>query len=390
MLLMRIIKVVTNILFVLVIVVCAEYADSSSEFQYLNALPCIDTTLSRNPGVCWEINSSKNEIIEHYYRKGEIDSASQFISFISKHCGDEYGNSKFKILHQIVTGTFNEDSIPSTFFLDYARIAHYMWRWEKDETYIREFSKTLSHTMDTSTVSFLFTLFCAGNQAEFYRRLRFDSSFSHTRLKSLYDCELNFAQRTYAYQIFGFSTIAAAPGNSSRGIFQPDIGVLGRIRVRNLFGDLYGSFGIDPRKSRSEVMSGNTYHAAIPNVHLNLGFDIGYSISFKYEYDLDLIVGTMCNAEWLRSTAENDSTIWMRTSIYPSPGIGYRFYLFRRRILISPQIRYWFVNHDRLRYNGKNIRYHAIGFRIIVGPSDRYAEHKMLESLGAIPMREMD
>jgi hypothetical protein len=265
-----------------------------------------------------------------------------------------------------------------------------MWRREQYETYIREFSKSLSQTIDTSTVAFLFTLFCAGNNTEFFRRLRVDPSFSHSRLKRLYDFELGFAQRTYARQIFGYSTMTAALGNSSWGRFQPDVGMLGRIRIMNLFGDLFGSIGIDPHQSRPEVLSGNTFHPAKPYTHFNFGFDIGYALNLEFKYNIDIIIGALCNVEWLTSTAEIDSTLWMRASIYPSPGIGYRFYLFRRRILISPQIRYWFVNHNRLRYEGKKIRYNAIGLRVLIGPSDRYTEHRTLESLGAIPMREMD
>jgi hypothetical protein len=81
---MKIIKVVAIIMAVLVIGGRAGNADSISEIQYLKALPCIDTAMISQAGLFWELSYSVNDIFEHYYRKGEIDSVSQLFSFISK------------------------------------------------------------------------------------------------------------------------------------------------------------------------------------------------------------------------------------------------------------------------------------------------------------------
>jgi hypothetical protein len=94
-----------------------------------------------------------------------------------------------------------------------------------------------------------------------------------------------------------------------------------------------------------------------PAGHFNPGVDIGYTLGLKHTYNFDLILGMMCNAEGLRTTVANDSTTCTKLSVSHSQGIGYRFYLFKRKALLSPQIWYWYVNH--YNYNIKE-KGHAI------------------------------
>ncbi len=359
--------------------VCAEQSDFGP--AYMKSLPFIDTNNIKTSGFCWEISSQSNAIFDYYRKKGDDDSLALFLRFLSARCPEFFQQSNLNIIRQIQSGSFHEDSLPSTFFLEYIRDYGRSFVFDlpkRQDGYLQYLVDSLSKTLHSNSIEYLLTILFKGNRDEFFQRLRFDTTFSHTRIKRLFDQEYYFALKTMDNRTLGYVALTFASGNSSCGTFQPDLGILWGKRINRFFGDFHISVGFGGYGAHPLVLCDNACREMKPEMRLSFGIDIGYDLFINDAHHIDFIIGLSINQQWFKAVAENDSTSRIKTSLSPCPGIGYRFYVFKRRLLISPQIRCW-----RVKY--RDIRYNAVGLRVLIGPSDRLYEDGMLEALGIAP-----
>jgi len=377
----------TFVVLVLTMTAAVLPADDDSELKkYVKLLPFVDSTDIHDRFSCWDICHVTDSIIQYYRDNEKNDSLDRFIRFLSDNCGHHLYIPNSYILHQIKEGVFNEDSLPCTFFFDEVREYernHMRKRICGSADYYNYITDSLFSVLDTNSIEYLIVTLYRGDRATFFRRLRNDSLFSNTRLKRLYDQELYFIRRSTGVKSSGYATLAVTKDRSSTNGALPEIGWLIGKRFARFYGDAYIGIAFNGSDKNMYV----DWHDSLYHVHstpdLNLGLDIGYELLLKNSYHIDLLLGYLWNMKIWSIAPEKDSTASiMKISGSPCPGIGYRWYVFEKRIMINPQLRFWMVDFKDVFNGEKNIHYYAAGLKIIVGLSDRIREDVMLEALG--------
>ncbi len=156
----------------------------------------------------YEIQYNCKKLIQKYYKENKSDSIDLILNYWETNCGKSESLMRTKILFAIVNSSFNE-SIYDEKIIDYVK------NYESGLVYKNKtmglnnekpvivnnrnfeqltliLANSLLNKVDTNSIEYLFCKLYSGSEKHFFSKLRNNSNYNNTKLKSYYLEEVNY------------------------------------------------------------------------------------------------------------------------------------------------------------------------------------------------------
>ena len=356
----------------------------------------LEQTLTTRVPDCQDIYINSKRLFKEYYSRGHLDSIGLVLDFLKNKCSKEYISNDEIILYSLLNHSFADSLIDSSMFVwaEYNQNnPERRHRWiisasiiEGNKVFLDEFYKfkvtlfdSLSKTLDTNSIGYLLSLYYSEKYDLFYFKLRHRYALKNSRLKQLYDRE---CKEISSQQRLGVSFAYWQP-TGKLNIFgaRPEVGGYLGVRLWKIYADIFGCYRIGDSFNKFTYIKNDSSFSMRFIKSSSLGLELGFEAFRKYKNQIDILFGTGFEVLSLNSQETNLENKDI-TTLYYSPGIGYRYYIGKYKIVfINPQIRFVFPDNFNKDIKYPDLSGNTIILRLVIGFSDHLVDYQKQEAL---------